>query len=226
MERLEGPDQIRKFLKYELDAYLRQRGTEAVEETPLYKVEDKPYIHYRKGSVAMYFLADQLGEDTVNRAMRRLIKDYAFRPAPYPDTRDFIRYLREEAGPGHDQVITDTLERITLYDVNVHAVHAAPRPDGKYDVTMDVEAHKFYADGFGKETEAPLAENFDVGLFAKEPGKKGFSKADVLTFMRMPVHAGRQTITLVSAVKPGFGGVDPYNKRITRNSDTVLAAVE
>jgi ABC-2 type transport system permease protein len=226
MERLKGPDQLRKFLKYELDAYLRGRGTEAVEEVPLDRVEDRPYIHYRKGSVAMFFLADQLGEDTVNRAMRRLIKDYAFKPAPYPDTRDFIRYLREEAGPGHDQLITDTLERITLYDVNVHAVHSAPRADGKFDVTIDVDAHKFYADGAGRETEAPLAETFDVGLFTKEPGKPGFSKSDVVSFTHMPIHSGRQTLTLVSAVKPAFGGVDPYNKRITRNSDTVLAAVE
>ena len=61
MERLKGPDGLRKFLKYELDAYLRGRGTEAVEELPLDRVEDKAYIHYRKGSVAMWFLADQLG---------------------------------------------------------------------------------------------------------------------------------------------------------------------
>jgi aminopeptidase N len=226
MERLYGRDSLRKFLKYELDAYLRSRGTEAVEEVPLNRVEDRPYIHYRKGSVAMWFLADQLGEDTVNRAMRRLIHDYALKPAPYPDTRDFIRYLRQEAGPAHDQVITDTLERITLYDVNVHGVHAQPRADGRFDVTIDVEAHKFYADGTGKETEAPLAEDFDVGAFAKEPGKKGFSKADVLSLARMPLHSGRQTLTLISATKPAFGGVDPYNTRITRNSDTVLAAVE
>jgi ABC-2 type transport system permease protein len=226
MERMKGPDSLRKFLKYELDAYLRARGTEAVEETPLNRVEERPYIHYRKGSVAMWFLADQLGEDTVNRAMRRLIKDYAFKPAPYPDTRDFIRYLREEAGPAHDQIITDTLERITLYDVNVHTVHSQKRPDGKYDVAIDVDAHKFYANGFGKETEAPLDESFDVGLFAKEPGKAGFSKADVIDLTRMPVHSGRQTLTLVADAKPAFGGVDPYNKRITRNSDTVLAPAE
>jgi ABC-type Na+ efflux pump permease subunit len=226
MERLKGPAQLRKFLKYELDAYLRARGTEAVEELPLNRVEDRPYIHYRKGSVAMWFLADQLGEDTVNRAMRRLIKDYAFKPAPYPDTRDFIRYLREEAGPGHDQLITDTLERITLYDVNVHTVHATPRSDGKYDVTIDVDAHKFYADGAGRETEAPLAETFDVGLFAKEPGKSGFADSDVIAFTHLPLHSGRQTLTIVSPAKPQFGGVDPYNTRITRNSDTVLAAVE
>jgi ABC-2 type transport system permease protein len=226
MERMKGPDQLRKFLKYELDSYLRARGTEAVEEVPLNRVEDRPYIHYRKGALAMFFLADQLGEDTVNRAMRRLIKDYAFKPAPYPDTRDFIRYLREEAGPGHDQLITDTLEKITLYDVNVHSVHSTSRADGKFDVAIDVDAHKFYADGAGRETEAPLAETFDVGLFAKEPGKSGFAKSDVLAFTHMPVHSGRQTLNLVSATKPSFGGVDPYNKRITRNSDTVLTAAD
>ena len=226
MERMKGPDNLRKFLKYELNGYLRGRGTEAVEETPLNRVEDRPYIHYRKGSVAMWFLADQLGEDTVNRAMRRLIKDYAFKPAPYPDTRDFVRYLREEAGPGHDQVITDTLERITLYDVNVHGVHSRKRPDGKYMVSIDVDARKYNADGYGKETEAPLDESFDVGLFSREPGRAGFSKADVILLTRMPVHSGRQTLTLLSDREPAFGGVDPYNKRITRNADTVLAAAD
>jgi hypothetical protein len=226
MERLQGPEQLRKYLKYELNGYLRQRGAESVEELPLDRVEDKAYIHYRKGSVAMYLLADQLGEDTVNRAMRRLIKDYAFKPAPYPDTRDFIRYLRQEAGPSHDQLITDTLDRITLYDVNVHAAHSAKRADGRYDVTMDVEAHKYYADGQGRETEAPLTGDFDVGAFAKEPGMPGFSKADVLSFGKMAIHSGRQTVTVIAASKPSFAGVDPYNKYITRNSDTVVVAAE
>ena len=226
MEHLQGQAQLRKFLKYELDGYLRARGTEVIEELPLYRVEDKPYIHYRKGSVAMYFLRDQLGEDTVNRAMRHILHDFAFKPAPYPDTRDFIRYLRQEAGPDHDQVITDTLERITLYDVNVHTVHATPRADGKFDVMIDVDAHKFYADGYGKETEAPLTEDFDVGAFTKEPGKSGFTQSNVLSLNRMPIHSGRQTVTITTTAKPTFAGVDPYNKRITRNSDTVLAAVE
>jgi hypothetical protein len=226
MEKLEGPEQLRKFLKYELDAYLRARGGEVTPETPLNRVEDKPYIHYRKGSVAMWFLKDQLGEDVVNRAMQHLLKDYAFKPAPYPDTRDFIRDLRQEAGPSHDQLITDTLERITLYDVNVHNAHSRKRADGRYDVTINVEAHKFYADGMGRETEAPLAEDFDVGLFAREPGKPGFAKPDVISFGRLPIHSGTQTITVVAATKPSFAGVDPYNKRITRNSDTVLSAVD
>ena len=43
-----GRDQIRRFLKYELDRYLRARGGEVVEELPLARVENQPYIHYRR----------------------------------------------------------------------------------------------------------------------------------------------------------------------------------
>ena len=64
MEKEYGPEKMRRFLKYELDNYLRNRGGELVEEMPLYLVENQPYIHYRKGSVIMYALKDYLGEET------------------------------------------------------------------------------------------------------------------------------------------------------------------
>jgi ABC-type transport system involved in multi-copper enzyme maturation permease subunit len=70
MEKMYGPDQIRKFLKFELDRYLRSRGGEVIEELPLDRVENQPYIHYRKGSLAMYLLKDQIGEAAVNRALQ------------------------------------------------------------------------------------------------------------------------------------------------------------
>ena len=40
MKDLYGEDQIRRFLKYELDRYLRARGSEVVEELPLNRVEN------------------------------------------------------------------------------------------------------------------------------------------------------------------------------------------
>jgi aminopeptidase N len=49
MEHLYGPDQIRTFLRFELDRYLRSRGGEPIEELPLERVENQPYIHYQKG---------------------------------------------------------------------------------------------------------------------------------------------------------------------------------
>ncbi len=61
MRKLYGPDQIRRFLEYELDNYLSGRKGEATEELPLVRVENQGYIHYRKGAVIMYLLQEQLG---------------------------------------------------------------------------------------------------------------------------------------------------------------------
>ena len=225
MEKIYGPEQVRKFLKYELDNYLRSRGTEVVEELPLIRVENQGYVHYRKGSVSMYLLKDIVGEAAVNRALRRLVEDRRFKGAPYPRSVELITLLREEAGPEHQALITDLFERITLYDVKTQDASVRKRADGRWDVTLTVQAKKLYADGQGNETEAPLNELFDVGVFTTEPGKKGFDRRDVLFFERRPLRSGEQTITLTVAREPTHVGVDPYNKRIDRDSGDNLRKV-
>jgi aminopeptidase N len=225
MEKLYGPAMVRKFLKFELDGYLRSRGGEVVEELPLVRVENQPYIHYRKGTLVMYWLKEAVGEDVVNRALRRLIAKYAFKPAPYPSASEFVALLREEAGPAHDQLITDLFEKITLYDMKAKDASSRRLPDGRYEVTFTVDGKKLYADGQGKETEALLSEPFELGAFTKQPGKKGFSKESVLAFERRVVVSGAQTVKLVVAEAPAWVGVDPYNKRIDRNSDDNLTEV-
>jgi aminopeptidase N len=226
MEQMYGKEQMRRFLKYELDRYLRRRGGEVLEELPLARVEDQPYIHYQKGSLALYWLKEVVGEDKVDRAMARLLQQYAFKAAPYPNTTDFLRLLREEAGPEHEALIQDLFEKITLLDAKATDAKSVRRPDGKYEVSFEVEARKFYADGRGKETEAPLDEPFDVGVFSEEPGRPGYTAASVLAFQRQRLHSGRQTVTLVVDKPPAYVGVDPYNKRIDRNSADNLVKVE
>jgi aminopeptidase N len=223
MEKTYGPDGIRKFLKYELDRYLRSRGGEVVEELPLIRVEDQPYIHYRKGSLVMYLLRDRMGEAKVNAALRRLLAQYAFKGAPYPRSQDLVDALRAEAGADSaaQQLITDLFEKITLYDLETRQAVARKRPDGRYDVTLTIAAKKAYADGKGKETPVaiPAAEVFDIGVFSAEPGKPGFSSKDVLSFAARPLKSGVQTVTVTVDRPPKFAGVDPYNKEIDRNSD-------
>jgi ABC-2 type transport system permease protein len=53
MEKEYGPEMMRRFLRRELDGYLRQRGGEQIEELPLPPVENQGYIHYQKGSIAL-----------------------------------------------------------------------------------------------------------------------------------------------------------------------------
>jgi ABC-2 type transport system permease protein len=223
MEKTYGSDGIRKFLKFELDRYLRSRSEELVEELPLYRVENQPYIHYRKGSLVMYLLRDRLGEAKVNAALRRLLAQYAFRSAPYPRSVDLIAALRTEAGadPAAQQLITDVFEKITLYDLKTRTAAVKQRADGRYDVVLTIEAKKAYADGKGAETPVaiPAGEVFDVGVFDAEPGKPGFGKKNVLSFRTAALKSGVQTLTVTVDKPPKFAGVDPYNKQIDRNSD-------
>lgn len=225
MEKLYGRDQLRKFLKLELDRYLRSRGGEVIEELPLARVENQGYIHYQKGALAMYWLKEVVGEPVVNRALQKLLAQFAFKAAPYPSSTDFLRILRAEAGPQHEQLIADLFEHITLYDLKASDAKAKKRADGKYDVTFTVDAKKLYADGKGKETEGALSEAFDLGVFLAEPGKQGYKRASVLAMERKPLKSGRQQLSFVVDKAPLFVGVDPYNMRIDRNSDDNVVKV-
>jgi hypothetical protein len=226
MEKLYGKEQIRKFLKAELDIYLRSRGSEVVEELPLNRVENQGYIHYQKGALVMYWLKEVVGEQAVNTALRKLLAEFAFKSAPYPTSTDFLRLLRAEAGPKHEQLIADLFEKITLYDLKAVDAKATKRPDGKYDVSFSIDAKKLYADGKGKETESPLNEAFDIGIFTAEPGKNGYTRDAVLLMHRMLLSTGVQTLTYTVDKPPVYVGVDPYNMRIDRNSNDNLCKVE
>ena len=138
MEKLYGKEQIRRFLKYELDRYLRARGGELVEELPLARVENQPYIHYQKGSLVMYWLKEVVGE--------RGGQPRAAAPAR-SSTRSSRRRTRtpptscgscaRRPGPQHDALITDLFEKITLLRREGDARDARRRrADGKYEVTL------------------------------------------------------------------------------------------
>ncbi len=219
MKKAYGPDKIRRFLKYELDAYLSARKGEVVEEVPILRVEDQGYIHYRKGAVAMYLLQERLGEAAVNRALSRFVAKYRFKGPPYLRSVDLLAEFRQEAkSPADQRLITDLFEKVTLYDLKVTDVVTRQVPGG-WSTDLTVSAGKVYASGKGQETKAAFAEPVAVGLFTARPGIGEFAAKDVVLMSMQALRDGRQRITLRSRAKPTFAGVDPYNTYVDRNSD-------
>lgn len=225
MKKLYGPDSIRRFLKYELDDYLRSRKGEALEELPLARVENQGYIHYNKGALAMYLLQQRLGEDRVNLALRNFLTKWKFKGPPYHRSLDFIAELRAVTRtPDEQALITDLFNRITLYDLKVKTADTV-RNGQQWVTTLIVDARKFYADGKGNEKLTMLKEPIEVGLFTARPGDGAFGKANVLSLTRVPVHDGEQKIILRSSAKPSYAGLDPYNFYVDRNSDDNVVAI-
>lgn len=220
MKEMYGEDQMRRFLKYELDNYLTARGGEAIEELPLVKVENQGYIHYRKGAVVMYLLQDRLGEDRVNAMLAQLLGRYRFKGAPYAVSTDLVEGFESLARNEEErQLVRDLLREITLYDFKVEEAETRQLDDGTWETVMTVAAAKFYADGEGVETEAAYRGNVEVGAFTARPGLGAFDSANVLLMEQRSIKSGKQTIRIVTAKRPSLVGIDPYNKYIDRNSD-------
>ncbi|MDX5346916.1 MAG: hypothetical protein LPK19_06695, partial [Hymenobacteraceae bacterium] len=111
-----GPEKMKKFLDYEMNSYLVGRTMERKKEMPLYRVENQGYIHYRKGSVIMYALADYIGEENLNRALKNYIGKVGFQQAPFTNSIEFLGYLKAETPDSLQYLITDMFEKITLYE--------------------------------------------------------------------------------------------------------------
>ena len=215
MEQQLGRDHMRRFLRHELDGYLRGRGSERVEEEPLARVEEQQYIHYNKGALVFYRLRDEIGEDAVNRALRNFISAYAFKGPPYPTSLDLLKLIRAETPPDKQGIVTDLFEKIVFYDNRVIEATAKPRADGRWDVTMKLHLAKLDVDGHGNETPRGYDEPIEIGIFARADGAKEADEK-VLYLQKQTVEGGEPTLHFTVAAKPYDVGVDPYNKLIDR----------
>ncbi len=224
MEHEYGRDQMRKFLKYEMDNYLRNRGRELLKEEPLMKVEsEQGYIHYRKGSVVMYYLKEMIGEDAINRALRSVLGKYGYAPPPYPASYSLVDAFSRETPPQYAYLRKDLFEDITLFSNRALSAIARKRSDGKYDVTLEAEAHKFRADAKGNEREVPVDDWIDIGAFAKPA--KGRKYGDTLYRQRVHMRTGKSTYTFTVDREPDQAGIDPFLLLIDRVPADNLKAV-
>ncbi|MBL7976600.1 MAG: ABC transporter permease, partial [Candidatus Kapabacteria bacterium] len=107
MEKKYGAEMTQKFLRYELDGYLRGRAFESRAEQPIAYNENQQYIHYNKGSHTFYCLADYIGEDTLNVALADFLKQWGGKYHPYPNSRDLLKVIRNHTPDSLQNVVTD-----------------------------------------------------------------------------------------------------------------------
>jgi hypothetical protein len=225
MEKEYGRDMMRKFLKYEMDQYLRSRGREPLKERPLLRVESSQgYVHYNKGSVVMYYLREMIGEEAVNRALRKLVVKYAYANPPYPTSYALEDALKAETPANLQYLYDDLFDHITLFDNRTLSASAVKRSDGKYDVTIEVVTKKLRADDTGVETEIPVNDYIDIGAFAKPDKDKKYGKT--LYRERLLMGSSPAKYTFVVAEVPEMAGLDPFSLLIDRTPENELKRVD
>jgi ABC-2 type transport system permease protein len=218
MQRAYGAGKMRRFLRYDLDGYLRGRANEQRKESPLALNEQQPYIQYQKGALALYLMQDMLGEDVVNRVLRGLLEQYSYQGPPYPTASSLIDGLRAVTPPAKAYLIDDLFESIVLYENRADSATAHRRADGRYDVTIRASAGKMRATDQGEEQPMPLHDFIEFGV--------DDSDGNPLARERRLVSQDEQQMTLVVDGIPARAGIDPDNKLIDRKPRDNMRAVD
>jgi ABC-2 type transport system permease protein len=165
----------------------------------------------------LYYLKEMIGEEAVNRALRKVIQQYAYAQPPYPTSHALVDALQEQTPPQLQYLIKDLFEDITIFSNRTLDATAHPRADGKYDVTIKVEARKYKADAKGNETEVPINDYIDIGAFAKPAKDKKYG--DTLYREREHITQNSSIFTFVTASLPEKAGIDPFALLIDRVPD-------
>ena len=218
MKKTMGPGKMRRFLRHELNQYLMGRGEERKKELPLAENENQDYIHYQKGSLAMYLLQDIVGEDKVNGVLRNLLQTYGQQGPPYASVTALVQGLRKVTPPEQAYLIDDLFEKIVLFDNRALSATARKRHDGKYEVTVNVQAGKLNAGEQGEEQEVPLHDLIDIGVDDKD--------GNPLLRERKLMRSRQGSYTVLVTGRPGKAGIDPDNKLIDRKPDDNMVTVE
>lgn len=214
------PEMMQKFLKYELDRYLRGRSSERKKEQPLNLVESQGYIHYQKGSLVMFALQDYIGEEKVNLALRNFLKDWQY-PGPdskfkrYPTSNDLLSYFKAQTPDSLKNIIVDMFETITLFENKTEKVEFKSLKNKTFEVKITTKNEKFRADSSGNEKPIAINDWIDVGVYGGDI--KG--EPNLLYLKKHKVNKVNNTFTVIVKEKPKKAGIDPINKLIDRHPD-------
>lgn len=209
MKNHEPAGRVKNFHKLEMENYLFGRTAETVKEQPLALVEGQNYIHYNKGSIAMFALQDYIGEKNVNRAIAQYAKDWGMKDK-YPTTKDLFSYLKAATPDSLKPMFEDFFENIVLFENKAESVSVKKKDKNHWEVTLKATAEKFKADGTGDTKPVKVNDWIEVGVYGKD---------DKLLYMaKRKVTEKENTFTIIVNEEPLKAGIDPENKLIDRHS--------
>jgi hypothetical protein len=168
-----------------------------------------PYLAYRKGPFALYALSEYIGEERVNGALRRLVEKHRSGEPPLATTLDLYRELQAATPDSLQYLLHDLFEANTYWEFETEQATAEQTAAGTWQVTLDVRARKVVVDSAGVETEVPIDDWVQIGVFA--PTEDGQQFGEPLYMQMHRIRSTEQTITVTVPSKPIGAGVDPYH---------------
>jgi hypothetical protein len=101
----------------------------------------------------------------------------------------------------------DLFEVNAFWEFELEQATAEQTAAGLWQVTLDVQARKVVVDEVGVETEAPMDDWVEIGVFGQD--EQGVELAEPLYLQKQRIRSGQQTITITVPGKPARAAIDP-----------------
>ena len=224
-----GAANIKNYVQDQLWFYLFIRTRLDDKEHPLLTANEW-FEWGGKAGVALYGLKDLIGENSMNAALKEFRDYYAFRKdPPYAGASDLYRFLQKHTPDSLRYYLTDTWEKITLYDNKLtSAKSVATGNKDEYKVTINVDVSKSWIDD--KKNDIPakgMNDYIDIGVFGERTkNKDGRWVENPLQVKKYKLGMGSHTIEMVVKGKPVTAGIDPYARLIDRQPNDNVRGID
>ena len=195
VEEALGPEHLRRYLLSMREGFSPPRIRAA---PPLLRATDS-FSRARKGPFALYAMREYIGKDRVDDALRSMLKKHGSGAPPLPTSLDLYRELQAVTPDSYQYLLRDLFEKNTFWELATERATAKQTSADAWQVTLDVRARKVVVDEAGIETEAPMDDWIEVGVF--DEGEPYLQKHRI--------RSGKQTITVTAPQKPARAGIDP-----------------
>ena len=216
---------MRPVVLNELWFYLFIRRHMDKKEHPIIKA-DQWFEWGDKTGVGMYGLKELIGEDSLNNALREFKNAYAFKNnGPFAGANDLYRYLQKHTPDSLQYYLTDTWQKVTLYNNKINSVTVKPTGNkNEYRIDLKVNIEK---DWLGNKSEDIPALNMndyvDIGVFGQDTkNQDGSMKAHFAYLKRYKFKRGDHELSIIVKGKPKAAAIDPLGYLIDRNPNDNL----
>jgi hypothetical protein len=190
-----GPEVLQRSIGSMRESYSVPRSRAA---PPLIRATDR-FAFSRKGPFALYTMREYIGKERVDDALYHLFEKHRSGTSPLATSLDLYHELQAVTPDSLQYLLQDLFEKNTFWDFETEQTMAKQTEAGAWQVTLEVRARKVVVDEAGVETEMPMNDWIEIGVFGE---RESYVQKHI-------VRSGKQTITVTVPYRPDRAGIDP-----------------
>ncbi len=128
---------------------------------------------------------------------------------PLTTSLDLYQELEAATPASLQYLLHDLFKANTFWNLEASQATVKQTKAGTWQVTLEIQARKVVVNESGVETEVPVNDWIEVGVFAPAKGDKDSGK--MLYLKKHHFNSNKMVITVTVPGKPARSGIDPRN---------------